>query len=193
MLRWLALVVVVVTTVAAARSARAGEGDETAALTVNGVTITVGAVESEYRWIFNQRQMFHPVNDAQRAACRREAVERVVVWELVRQKLAADGKTVTPAEVDAQVGADRARSGDFFPRYIAMLGQDEQSSRRRSENIMNFKRFEKDYIAPSLRVGADDARLPLETEIAEAIPARVADLKKQAAIKYLVPRYQPLE
>lgn len=138
--------------------AHAGDGADAAAVTVNGVAIAVGAVEAEYRWILNQKQMFHTINSEQETAGRREAVDRVVVWELVRQKLAADGKAVTPQEVEARVAEDRARIGDSFQRYIAMLGQDEGSYRRRNESIQNFRRFQKEHIVPQLKLSDDEVR-----------------------------------
>jgi len=126
--------------------------DATAAVTVNAAAIDAGAIEAEYLWICNQKQMVHPVTVVQTADCRRQAVDRVIVWELVRQKLAAAGQALTGAEVDAVVSADRVRIGDSFPRYIGILGQDEASYRRRTQGVQNFKKYQKEYIAPQVKV-----------------------------------------
>jgi hypothetical protein len=138
--------------------ATAAAADDPVAATVNGAAVGAGAIEAEYLWIFNQKQMVHPVNDAQKADCLRQAVDRVIVWELVRQKLAAAGQAVTGAEVDAVVTADRARIGDTFLRYIGMLGQDETSYRRRTEGVQNFKKYQKQHIAPQVKVGDEEIR-----------------------------------
>lgn len=129
-----------------------------AAVTVNAVGIGADAIEAEYLWIYNQKQMVHPVTEKQKADCRQQAVDRVVVWELARQKLAAAGQALTGAEIDAVVSADRLRIGDSFPRYIGVLGQDEDSYRRRTQGVQNFKRYQKEYIVPQLKVGDEEIK-----------------------------------
>jgi len=156
---WLAAGVVAAV-VAATGTAQAGEsgGDAAVAMTVNGVAISAGAVESEYRWIYNQKKIFHAVNDEQMAVLRHEAADRLVVWELVRQKLAAEGKAATPLEIDAKVAGDRTRIGDAFPKYLGTLGQDEVSFRHRTEGIQNFKTYQQAHIASQLKVSDEEVR-----------------------------------
>jgi hypothetical protein len=116
----------------------------------------LAAVEAEVRWDLSQRQMLHPVGEQTRVQLRDAAVDRVVVWEIVRQVLASAGRALTPAEIDATVAADRARMGDMFPKYIAMLGQDEASYRRRGESIQNFKRYRREYVEPGFAVTEEE-------------------------------------
>jgi len=148
----------VVVTAAVLAPCRATPAAAAVAVTVNAAAIDAAAIEAEYLWIFNQKQMVHPVTEARKADCRREAIDRVIVWELVRQRLAAAGLAVTVAEVDAVVSADRVRIGDSFPRYIGMLGQDEDSYRRRIEGVQNFKRYQKEHIASQLKVSDEEIK-----------------------------------
>ena len=65
-------------------------GEERAGtLTVNGIEVPDSVVASEYNWIYAQRSMFHPVDDQGKFQIRQQAIDRCVVWEIVRQKLAA--------------------------------------------------------------------------------------------------------
>lgn len=126
------------------------------AIVVNGVGIPAEALEAEYRWMLSQRQMAHPVNEKSQAEIRSEAVDRVIVWEIVRQKLDGAGRCITSAEIETRVAADRKRIGDGFEKYIGVLGQDEDSYRRRSECIQNFKRYQQEYIEPGLSVSEEE-------------------------------------
>lgn len=139
-------------------------GDEALppAVTVNGVTISAAAVEAEFRWIENPKKMFHPGNPEREVASRREAVDRVIVWELVRQKLAAAGREVTDREIEAVVSEDRLRIGDGFAKYLATFGQDEASYFQRKRGILNFLKFIEVQLAPEQQVSEEEIKAGYE-------------------------------
>lgn len=142
--------------------AAAGVHGPSWAITVDGVGISREVVESEWRYIENPKKAFHAANPEREAASLREAVDRVIVWELVRQKLAAAGKLVTDAEVEVAVAGDRQRIGDSFPKYIAIFGQNEASFTMRKRNILNFKKFVSADLAPQQKVSESEIKESFE-------------------------------
>lgn len=141
-------------------------------ITVNGVPITADQVEAEFRWIFYPKKIFHILGQERQDAFRRDAVDRVIVWELVRQKLAAAGRAITDREVEASVLDDRLRIGEGFAKYLGTFGQDEASYFWRKRNILNFQKYRNEDIAPRQQVSEQEIKEIYEKDRAYRSPEK---------------------
>jgi hypothetical protein len=114
-------------------------------MTVNGVDISEERFKRECDWVIGQKGAFHALTDSRRTELVSVAVDHLVVWEVIRGKLAAGIGEASEVEIVRKVDEDRKRWGDKFAGFLKMHGQTEESYAMRTRDSLNYLRYMADY------------------------------------------------